>query len=534
MKTLGMKGLMLGALLVIGSAACADLDVVNPNDPSAERALRTAGDVESLIAGAYNTWFHGSYSYYGPGLFLSNASFQHAAPWANAGMVQYSAIPRTPIVNDAADQFFVNISRPWYFSYRALAAVSDGLRAMQSESLSSELGAERVDRVRAYAKFVQGMAHATIAVLYDRGFVIDETVNLSDTQTLQSYEEVMAAALGYFDQAITMSQGKSFTIPETWFADEVTAAELVRIARSMKARYRVALARTSTERQAVNWDAVIADVDGGVTEDWIQNQDPDNGWYNEVADLGTYPGWAQTPYWVLGMADQSGNYQAWLARPLEDKRPTLPSGDAVVIVTPDTRLPRGATVAAQSAASGSLYEIPAWGIANMWQRPDRQTWRWSYYWGWEHELYGYFVDFHFPEIRVAEMRLLKAEALFRKSLLAEAAALVNVSRTQHGLNATNAAGSNTSCVPKLPNGNCGNLFEMLKWEKRQENRFIGLFGAPWFFDSRGWGDLFQGTYLHFPIPCRELNVLNMLPCYTFGGSEGGAAARSTYAWPGEG
>jgi hypothetical protein len=317
-------------------------------------------------------------------------------------------------------------------------------------------------------------------------------------------------------------------------ADEVTAAELVRIARSMKARYRVAVARNPTERQAVNWDAVIADVDAGVTADWIQNQDPDNSWYNEVADLGTYPGWSQTPYWILGMADQSGNFQSWLARPLLDKRPTLPNGNPVLIVGPDTRLPRGATVAAQSSASGSLYEIPYWGIANVWQRPDRGTWRWSYYWAYEHELYSYFEDFHFPEIRLTEMRLLKAEAHFRKNQLAEAATLINVTRTRSGLNATNAAGLNTSCVPKLPNNQCGNLLEMLKWEKRQEGRFIGLLGAPWYFDSRGWGDLFQGTYLQFPVPCGELNVLNMLPCYSFGATEGSAAPRSTYAWPGEG
>jgi hypothetical protein len=100
--------------------------------------------------------------------------------------------------------------------------------------------------------------------------------------------------------------------------------------------------------------------------------------------------------------------------------------------------------------------------------------------------------------------------------------------------ATDAAGTNTSCVPKLPNGNCGDLWEMLKWEKRMQIQMQGLFGAPWFFDSRGWGDLFKGTPLQFPAPCKEIQVLQILPCYTFGGSGGEfAAPLSTYAYNGE-
>ena len=56
-----------------------------------------------------------------------------------------------------------------------------------------------------------------------------------------------------------------------------------------------------------------------------------------------------------------------------------------------------------------------------------------------------------------------------------------------------------------------------------------------FIDSRGWGDLYAGTQLQFPIPCTELELAGMLPCYTFGGVGGDMAAPvSTYNWPDEG
>ena len=38
--------------------------------------------------------------------------------------------------------------------------------------------------------------------------------------------------------------------------------------------------------------------------------------------------------------------------------------------------------------------------------------------------------------------------------------------------------------------------------RRLETSFTGY--AQWFVDSRGWGDLPQGTALHWPIPYQEL------------------------------
>ena len=133
------------------------------------------------------------------------------------------------------------------------------------------------------------------------------------------------------------------------------------------------------------------------------------------------------------------------------------------------------------------------------------------------------------------MRLDKAEALYWQGNLAGAADIINETRTAAGLNATDAAGTNTSCVPKLPDGSCGDLWEMLKWEKRVEATFKGPFAAPWYFDSRGWDDLWKNTFVQLPIPCGEAQVLQLLPCTTFGGPGGeGAAPGSSYHWNGEG
>jgi hypothetical protein len=541
MRTL-RTGLVVAALALFGVTACADLEVTNPNAPDAGRALSSAGDIESLIGGAFNTWFGGVYDYSGPGLFLSNASFQHTAPWANAGMEKYARLPRVSIVNDPADPYYGNFTYPWYSMYSALAAVADGLRAINNNpDIADDLGAEAVSRAQAYGKFVQGVSHGNLAILYDQGFIVDETTDISTPQAAVDYNAMMDAAQGYLDEAAALASGESWTIDGQWMSVDVSADLLAELAHSYAARFRAAVARTPAERAAVNWSEVIADVDAAITEDWIMDMDPNLGWYNEVIDYGTYPGWAENPYFVMGMADQSGNYDRWLAQPLSSRIPNPDldgdgTGDALIVITPDTRFPQGATVAEQTDNPGTLYVIPTWGIGNVWARPDRGTWRWSYYWHIETEEYTYWNDFNFPEIDYDEMQLLKAEGLYHQGDMAGAAAIINVTRTAAGLNATDAAGTNTSCVPNLPDGDpgatsCGDLWEMLKWEKRMQNRMKGLFGAPWYFDSRGWGDLYRGTYLQFPAPCRELQVLNILPCYTFGGGEEFSAEVSSYGWP---
>jgi hypothetical protein len=139
-----------------------------------------------------------------------------------------------------------------------------------------------------------------------------------------------------------------------------------------------------------------------------------------------------------------------------------------------------------------------------------------------------------PLVTGAEMRLLKAEGLYRLGDRAGAAALVNVSRTAAGLDPTDAQGANSSCVPRLHDGTCGDLWEMLKWEKRVETVWTGVAGANWWFDGRGWGEFWLNTPLQFPVPCDELRIMGETFCYTFGGPGGDMGSPgSVYDYPGE-
>jgi hypothetical protein len=491
--------------------------VTNPNDPDAARALVTPGDVQSLIAGGYNRWNY-TLGYDAMMMMFSVASGQHTAPWANAGMEYYARIPRQPTINSAGDANIGNIINAFYESYRVLSAMHDGLIQVDSGRVS--LGSDEV-MTRAYAKYMQGLALGTVSLLYDSVYVYDETMTPTQAK-LTDYATGMTHALTYFDQSIALASGASFTIPATWMGQTVTAATLVQLAHSYKARFRANVGRTPTERKAADWTAVKTDANAGVTADWNLNYDCNKPVFCANGNMGLeyamYQGWQMQNNWVAGMADQSGHYQTWIGTPLANKQP-------FIIVTPDTRWPQGANEAAQSAADGDYYVVNS-GSTRLWNRPDRGTWRWSYY---EQDYEPFYTIANttdagaVPEVKVEEMKALVAEADFYANNFGAVATFVNSTRTLHGLSATDAAGTNTNCVPKLPNGSCGNLWEMFKWEKRLETQFAGPLRIGWYFDGRGWGDLMEGTILQLPVPYKEMQILQQA-VYNYGGVGGTFAA----------
>jgi len=527
--------------------ACMDLDVTNINEPDSERALATPGDVASLIADSYHTWFqatHGlenSFNNATPGFFLSNQTFQHSAPWANAGMEFYARIPRNAIPMEPTHQNYGNAAFAWRKCYQAISALANGLEALEAPGVAKGFSDSELIRYKAYGKFVQGLAHGTIALLYDQGFILDESTDLSAPQVPVDYGTLMDQAFAYFDEAIALASSTSFGIPYDWMQAEMDSQGLVRFAYSMKARFRAQAARTPAERNAANWDLVIADVDRGILSTHTIEMDWDADWYSWFLDYSTWYLWGQLPYWVYGMADQSGAVAEWYALPLEEKRHLLPDGRPVLIVTPDLRFPQGSTVEEQRTSEGRFFRIVGAneesGGLSAWKVPERGVWRWSWYKAGYGRGFDYYelVQYSQPTMTFEEMRLLKAEGLYRKGDLAGAAAIINETRVVSGLNPTDASGTNTSCVPKLPDGSCGDLWEILKWEKRMETVLTGIAGVGWFFDGRGWGDLWKDTPLQLPIPCLELEVLGMKPCYTFGGPGGDMGSPgSTYHYPFEG
>ena len=77
------------------------------------------------------------------------------------------------------------------------------------------------------------------------------------------------------------------------------------------------------------------------------------------------------------------------------------------------------------------------------------------------------------------------------------------------------------CVPRKLNGQCGSLWDALRYEKGIE--LLGNDGVTAYFDARGWQTLPENSFTQMPVPGRELGTLQ-LELYTFGGPGGQSIA----------
>jgi TolB protein len=478
--------------------------------PSWGRVKADEGAVaEALIGSSYLAWWAAS-QWTDPSMALSVAAEELTSSRPNFGMEDLSTEPRQAYDNTPSYAFSRVNERPWFLSYVALSSVYEGIRMIEQGVEIGGRGGPDNARAMAFAKFVQGLAHGWLALMFDQAFILDETIYLeTDELMLTPYTDVMAAAVAEFEEAIAIADATTFTLPDTWIRGlPLTSTELSQLAHSYLARMMTQVARTPSDRAAVDWPTVISHVDQGIQTDVVIEGEW-NRWWDGLKMFGTRFDWTRADYKTIGWLDTSGNFAAWLATPVADR-------DEIEIITPDARIMANGDP--QSPGTDFEYAGPSEFP------PEHGTYHFSFY---GHHVYGGCAGDHFEgpitHMTTVEMQLIKAEGLLGTGGPSQEVADI--------INATGVGRGQLS--PASASESQSDLMDKLIYEKRIEG-FL-LCGGCAFFDRRGFGPLaatgpnfhqglVEGTPLHFPVPGIELERLG-LPYYTFGGlgNEMGAA-----------
>lgn len=492
-----------GVLLLAG---CMELSVPNTNNPDRELAIQNPGDVETLVLGSWSTYWgrvHNSASTYNA---MPTVADEHTVTYANNAALELSSEPR-PTFNNNSQAASHEIARfQWYDWYsvlsnanEALAVINDGLEVIIGEE-------DRTEQTVAFAKLMQGLSLGYIGLLFDQGFIADEETAAEDLGNLElvPYTEVLAAAIENLEEAAQIAQGKSWVIDGVINGTPVSAELLGQLAHTYAARLLVYSARTPEDRAAVDWNQVLFHLDRGITEDHtvtLQSGSLTSSYLFRYSNTGTFSG--RGDHKLIGPADVSGTYAAWLARDWSDGEKTK-----FLITTPDRRI-TGET----PESDGKYYRYQASDIF----RAERGLYHFSSYQFWRWGLQGGYNNRVHSLIPMSEMDLLRAEALYFQGDRAAAADLANRTRTANGeLPPLTAEGvpASADCVPRMDGVNCASLLEAIYYERMIEG--VGTDALRAYIDSRGIGRLSPGTFVHFPIPARELETLG-LPVYTWGG-----------------
>ncbi len=486
---------------MLSVAACAELDVANPNNPDIARALASPADVAKIAKSSVNTWFLAS-TYPEPYLMLQVTADAATANFGNFGMRFNNLEPRVAYNNNSAGGDAAATVRPWDDNFGALGAANDALRALASGIVIP--GADGNAKTRAAGLFAQAGAMTNLALIFDRAFVVTEATDLAAAPSLVPYTVVRDSALKKWDELITLTQGKTWS----WDGDVMplsvpaTAANINRIANTMAARTLMLSARTGTENAATNWARVLSYADKGITGTGLADinfgviGDGVNVWYSELVGYGNLDNWTRV--------DQR------LINRMAPNVPAKYAGTNVAPITTDLRLGTAnlpCTGAGQPNACLTGVTTDFVYLATVIGDPARGIFMQSPYYHrrWRDVSYavpdaaqsGRFI----PYVIAAENDLMIAEALVRSNGdLGRAATLVNKTRVTRGGLAPVAA-------------NSAALLAAISYERDVE--LLNTNGLA-LFDARRLEQLQAGTFRQLPIPAKELETL-ALPIYTFGG-----------------
>ena len=526
-------------VLVALSLGCGltDLDVENKNAPDREDVYPSWAALEEAFFGnAFHDVWTGMNGEGAPAMGLAAMADEISVQWGNYGVRSLSGEPRTPFDNSPDFRYAEHAEKPWFGMYTALSDLYDGVRAIDDDTTGLACVEIDCDRARAWAKFVQGVAHGWLALMFDSAFVLDESIELFDERgaeikrPLLPYHAVWAAAHQYLDSASALGEQGSWSIPPDWLGASTSglgADGLARLARAHVARWIPQVARTPAERATVDWAAVVDAVADGLQSDFTIEADGTR-WYSDFLYFNfitTSWTWSRADYKTIGQYDVSGGYDAWI-RTQPIARDAFDMADH-----PDRRIVDPSDPLGRTGGSDFRYI----GRPRFYGRFPLPP---SLYGGSRYGWYPSTETGPMPYLLVEELQLNKAEALLRLSSAVTQGIVDIVNQTRvgrGGLPALTVAHSPSFVMDAIfyerrieTFGTCAGC---AYFNRRGEGALastngialggLDAAGVPGGFDHLGnpvrhHQGLVEGSPLHFAPPGKELILLNR-PVYTYGG-----------------
>jgi hypothetical protein len=562
---------VLGVAALAAAASCNSLDVQNPNDPDAKRALADPTAIEALGSGALRTWFNAYTSLRGAGVLDAQAR-SYASSWNNGNLNFYSSVDNPDAApdqwtrlttprswqNDPAAAARTSIDAFWGGGldetsasrggfYSTLSSSNDVLAAIRKNGAVIR-SASDTKRIETISAFMQGASLMMLALQYDKAYVVDEN---SDLNTLQYQNRALVrdAAVTKLQAAAALATANSFTTPAGWTNGiSYTNVQIAQIANTMAAMTLAYWPRDNSELVKVDWAKVATFAANGMSTgtpvDFMFIQDGYVAWISELMNWfdGIDGGRMHTR--VSHFLDPATQMDPWpLAGNPQPNSPDLRLGDGSF---GNTNTQGSFGTVPVTTRGGTDY---AWsGVAIM--RPSRGSYHQSniaqvrFDYTRTMDPSGQYYGYGRAPLIIASLNdLLWAEALLRQGAANAPAAITLINKThvtRGGLPsaAINAGIGSDADGPCMANGVLAKsgaactLWSILLYEKEVE--LPGLGPAPFWEQRRvpvtlggGWtGDnsprryiqgLLPGTPREMPVPYKELGVLGQA-LYTWGGS----------------
>jgi len=470
------KIIYLSLLALVFITACTKkLEVENQTNPDIENIYSDPESVFGVASSLFYSWYIRAQTHsWSPQMSMMTMADQGTSSWLNSGMFDLSSEPRKKLDNSESYAYAKIFQHYWESLYAVLNTSNDILKVLDSGMEIGDKGAD-TKMVRAMAYYAQGLSLSSLAMSYDKAFIITDQTSAPEKELAQPYSAVGQAAIESFNKCISIANSNSFVIPADWMnGKDYSNNELSQLANSYIARILVYNARNATENDATDWQAVLDHANKGITSDFQIYMDNVN--------------WKQWVYHYTYERDNWVLVDARIIHLMDSNYPFhLTTGtDPGVATSTDARL-----------ASDFLH------VSTCNFKPERGYYHYSFY-RYHRLAYTFSNPDFFPEFYTNEIELFKAEAYAHLGQDAQAISTLNASSR-----------STRGSLPDLASSSTHKEILDAIFYERDIEFFVAGFGIG-YFDMRRRDMLQKGTLLHFPIPSKELNVLG-LSVYSFGG-----------------
>lgn len=498
-----MKKALPIILLILSLAACKDLDTVNNNNPDRNAVLTTGSDLLTVLQGGYIAWWQGVHDDH-PVIALSVTGDAYGMGWANFGAERMGEEPRIPYNNRASEEndYQQVVKDPWFGCLSAVSSANDVIAAID-KGVTIDNGGPQDEAILAAAHFLRAVSWGYLGLLFDQTFLVDENTDLGKPLTLVPYTEVIPAAITDLEMAIMLAESSDISFIHEYFNGlRLGSEDFVQLCHSYAARFLTQWPRTEQEKALVDWTAVLAHAELGLTFDFAPIADG-KFWQSYqsyvFAEAGIGPFWARVDQRLVAALD-----------------PSQPTRYPEVIAKGEPPLSNPEANSADKRLETDFLYFPTNNFP-----PDRGEWHYSHY---KHN--RNITDPTFagdgsssgpmPVFLAADNDLLRAEALLALNRSPEAVAIINAgTRVTRG---------------ELPPLGPAAAFAEVDRAIRYERAIELLSTAPmslWldrrrngprlsYLEVDDLGGLQIGTPAQLPVPAEELRIQGLAP-YNFGG-----------------
>lgn len=281
--------LILLSALITTSCSQEDFNIPNTNEPDGAAVLANSNDFQNFNISNHTTLFSEQVGF--NAIYFRGLADQFTTTNAYRGFWDYCIQPRIAVNNQTSnDDLGVQAGGPWDGFNSVINNANTVIKniVLDANEVILSDGSDVTNQELAGAYFDKGLGLGYLSMIYDKAYLVNPDTDVNNLM-FSSYTEVLASAVQNIENAITSAnaQGSDFEYNLYIDSSPVGLSQFIELANSYLARFSIAVARTDSEAQGLNYVKILEYANKGLSSDFYPLSS-ENVFFNNFQDWSLY------------------------------------------------------------------------------------------------------------------------------------------------------------------------------------------------------------------------------------------------------